>query len=116
MISDIKIGKKTITMAANAATCYRYKQCFKKDLFQVIRKFDENSDQEVETIQELAYVMAMQGAKRAAEISLADYMNWLDEFEAMDILNASADIIGLYIGQTGTSSKAKKKVDQQSGS
>lgn len=110
MTSTIKIGDHEIAMTANAATCYRYKQAFKKDLFQLLKSPDTLS---VDVIQELAYVMYKQANKEADTISIEDYMIWLEQFDPMDIAIASTDIVNIYAGQQATTAKAKKKVNEQ---
>lgn len=111
MTKDIKIGEKLISMTANAATCYRYKMVFKKDLFQL---FKNTEDLAIDSIQELAYIMRGQAAKAVDTMSFDDYMIWLEEFDPLDFARASAQIVDVYASQQGTSSTAKKKVDQQS--
>ena len=59
MTKDIKIGDKLISMTANAATCYRYKMVFKKDLFQL---FKNTEDLAIDSIQELAYIQNLRNA------------------------------------------------------
>lgn len=113
MTSTIKIGDKEIAMTANAATCYRYKQAFKKDLFQQLKN---TQDLSVEVIQELAYVMHKQAAGEANTISTDDYMIWLEDFDPMEIAIASGDIVNIYAGQQATTSAAKKKAPRPSGS
>ena len=41
------------------------------------------------------------------KLSLDNYIEWLEQFEVMDMAIASADIAMLYAGQTKTNSKAK---------
>lgn len=111
MTSIVKIGDHEIAMTANAATCYRYKQIFKKDLFQLFKSPDSLG---VETIQELAYIMMMQEAKALDKANFDNYMTWLEDFDPMDFAGASAEIVNVYAAQQKTSSTAKKKANQQS--
>lgn len=110
MTSTIKIGDKEITMTANAATCYRYKQVFKKDLFQL---FKSTESMAIDAIQELAYIMMKQAAKEVDKMDVDDYMSWLEGFNALDFAHASAPIVNVYANQQATTSKSKKKADEQ---
>lgn len=109
MTSTITIGDKEIAMTANAATCYRYKQIFKKDLFQIFKATDQ---MDISAIQELAYVMMNQAAGTVDKMNFDNYMTWLEEFDALDFAHASSQIVNVYANQQKTSSAAKKKQGQ----
>ena len=113
MTKDIKIGEKLISMTANAATCYRYKMVFKKDLFQLFKSASD--DMGMDVVQELAYVMMMQASKAVDSMSIDNYMTWLEDFDPLDFAHASGQIVNVYAGQQAMTSTAKKKVNQQSG-
>jgi len=120
MYKEIKIGSKTVPMTANAATEYRCKQTFKQTLLKEFLKIApaiesgaelsaEESDVVIDVSSKLGYIMAMQAAK--ADMTMLNeetYLQWLEEFEPLDILNATGDIIKLWIGQKATTSKPKK--------
>lgn len=112
MTSTITIGDREIAMTANAATCYRYKQVFKKDLFQIFKSTEQI---DISAIQELAYIMKNQADGTVDKMNFDDYMIWLEEFDALDFAHSSAQIVNVYANQQATSSKAKKKADPQSG-
>ena len=112
MTSTITIGDRDIAMTANAATCYRYKQVFKKDLFQI---FKTTEQMDISAIQELAYVMMHQAAGTVEKMNFDDYMIWLEEFDALDFAHASAQIVNVYANQQKTTAAAKKKVNEQTG-
>lgn len=113
MTSIVQIGDHEITMTANAATCYRYKQLFKRDLFQLFKSASE--DMGMDVVQELAYVMMMQASKAVDSMSIDNYMTWLEDFDPLDFAHASGQIVNVYAGQQAMTSTAKKKVNQQSG-
>lgn len=70
---------------------------------------------ELETIYKLAYVMnrAAEGAVMRA-LDMEGYLDWLEQFEAMELLSHAMDFIGLYMGNKATTSTPKKKVDPPS--
>jgi len=114
MTKDILIGGKAVRMTANAATAYRYKQVFGKDLMKIFQDIAKSEQADVNTFQELAYVMAKQASGEAGKISIDDYLIWLEAFDPFEIAAASGQIMELYTGQKITTSKPKKKADQQS--
>jgi len=114
MTKDILIGGKAVRMTANAATAYRYKQVFGKDLMKIFQDIAKSEQADVNTFQELAYVMAKQASFEAGTISIDDYLIWLEAFDPFEIAAASGQIMELYTGQKITTSKPKKKADQQS--
>lgn len=114
MQKEIKIGGTTIPMRATAATAIRYRQVFGKDL--IVELAREKAEAEnLEIIQKLAFIMA-----KAAEgadmntLSVRMYIDWLDERDYMDLVDALPDVIGLYMAGKGTLSDAKKKETPQS--
>lgn len=111
MTSTIQIGDHEIAMTANAATCYRYKQLFKRDLFQLFKNAEDLS---IEVVQELAYVMHMQAEKAVDSMNIDNYMTWLEDFNPLDFAGCSAQIVNVYASQQRTTSEAKKKVNPQS--
>lgn len=112
MTSTIQIGDREIAMTANAATCYRYKQVFKKDLFQIFKTAEQ---MDITAIQELAYVMMHQAAGTVDTMNFDNYMTWLEEFDALDFAHASAQIVNVYANQQKTTSSSKKKVNEPTG-
>lgn len=111
MTRDIKVGSVPVKFTGNAATTYRYKQLFKRDL---IKEFMERgSDLDTDMIIELAYVMNLQASGATTETfnstSFEDYLAWLDGFEFLDILGAAPEILGLWADNAQQVAKAKKK-------
>lgn len=109
MRNTVQIGDREFVLESNAATCYRYKQVFKKDLFEIMRSVTDNVS--IEIFQELAYVMYKQGKGEAKTVSLDDFFAWLEGFEPLDFANASEGIINTYMSQKEETSESKKKAD-----
>ena len=63
----------------------------------------------IEKLQKLGYIMA-RSAERADMTRLTedDYMIWLDQFETIDMAQASKEILMLYLGNKLSSSELKK--------
>lgn len=113
MYQDVMIGDVSVPMVATASTVVWYKQIFKRDLLVLFYK-----DGESDFVGELAYVMAMQGAKADMRTCNFDtYIAWMDQFTAIDLFGEKTqnEIIDLFIKQQQTSVAEKKKVDRQNG-
>lgn len=109
MKGTVKIGDKNVDMVANALTPVLYKRVFRKDFLLESQK----KDIDMTIFQELAFVMASQAQIISAkqlmtELSVESYYEWLEGFEAMEIMEAVNDIFALYHSQTKVSSRSKK--------
>lgn len=114
MIKTIKLnGGKELTLTANAATPFRYKQLFGGDLLQLFQeasKAGEDNLEVADTITKLAYIMSKQAEKAdMSQISIDGFFSWLEDFEPMDFAYASGDIVGIYLDNAQPSVEAKKK-------
>ena len=115
MFKELKIGDKTIPMLANGATPLRYKLVFKKDIIAEFQLAENDYSKVTNSMPELAFIMAKQAeaSQGNADLNLLNfdmYMAWMEQFEPMDLVLASDEIIDLYLGNNQTSSEPKKKV------
>lgn len=115
MFKEIKVGDKTIPMLANGATPLRYKLLFRKDIIAEFQLAENDYSKVTDSVPELAFIMAKQAeASQSKEdlnlLNFDKYMTWMEQFEPMDLVFASDDIIDLYMGNNQTSSESKKKV------
>lgn len=105
----IRIGSKDVGMTANAASPYLYKQIFHQDFL----KEAQQPDVDASIFERMGFVMAKQaeGLKLDELLKLNEtaFFEWLMEFEPLEILNATAEISNLYMGQTATSSVPKRR-------
>lgn len=109
MQRDIKIGDQIVPMRATAATAYRYRQVFRSDL--LIELTNKGPDAEkVETFQRLAYIMTASAAGEDMNaLGESGYLDFLDRFETLELVEALPEVVGLYMASKGSESKAKKK-------
>lgn len=115
MYGEIIIGQHTVEMAANAASPILYKNIFHKDFLKEVQE-DEPDPM---LFAEMGFVMAMQAKKSLEEmmkLSQLSYVEWLTQFETMDIVQKTGEIGQMYFEQTHQTSSAKKKEDKQTGS
>lgn len=101
MYKKIEIDGKEIEVVANAATPFRFKQIFHKDLLTILGNEKKAEEEGVETVTQLAFVMAKQAEKAdMSKLNEAEMINWLEDFSPMAFINAAEDIMNAYIDQT----------------
>ena len=114
MYREIKIGEMSIPMLANGATPIRYRMVFGKD---IMSEFNQSQDDVVKassSLSELAFIMAKAAEafnekKAMTTLNQESYVEWLEQFEPLDLVLAAEDIVNLYMGNGETLSEAKKK-------
>ena len=108
MRGTIEFGGKPVELVANGATPVLYKRVFRRDFLNSANKADD-----MDIYVELAFVMAKQAEKPLSELinglKYEDYLEWVQDFEAMDIITKVTDIFALYQGQAVQKKKKKKK-------
>lgn len=114
MRGTVIIGTHSVEMVANALTPVLFKRVFRKDLLLETQK----QDLDLTLFQELGYVMAMQGTEMTAKelsnaVTYDGYLEWLEQYEALDIMSAVNEIFTLYSTQNVSTSKAKKKASKR---
>lgn len=111
MQKTVKIGETDVMMRSSAATAIRYRNTFHEDIMQALTNMDPGKMDAtvIEKLQKLGYIMA-RSAERADMTRLTedDYMIWLDQFETIDMAQASKEILMLYLGNKLSSSELKK--------
>lgn len=112
MRKDVEIGGKTVTLEANAATPYRYRMLFHKDLLTLLSGARADDPRTIDIMAELAFVMAKQAEKAdMSALTEPEYLTWLEGFEPEAFLSEQAvlDILGVYNKNAVATSTAKKK-------
>lgn len=108
MYGTIKIGNKDVEMIANGATPFWFNQIFHEDFFTEASKLGEDGVT-ANVFMRIAFVMAKQASvKDMKKVNEGQFMDWLAEFDPMDLPNALADIVDFYQSQTQGTATAKK--------
>ena len=108
MHKEMKIGAKTVTFLSNGATPLFYKMLFKKDLLKQLN--GEGFEVASDNIPELAFIMAKQADKAdMMKLSMNDYIDWLSNFEPLDLVMSGGEIANVYIADSIPTEEAKKK-------
>lgn len=98
MFKTVTIDGEGMELAANAATPFRYKQVFKSDLFAVLGNEKKAEEEGVEAVTKLAYIMYHQAKKSdMGKLNEDDFIAWLENYSAMAFINASDEIISVYM-------------------
>ena len=109
MFKEVKIGEKMVSLQANGATPLWYKQLFHKDIIALMNGAESDMTKVTDLAPELAYVMAKQAAKEdMTKANTEDFMRWLEQFEALDIVMSAEDILSVYIGTQMADIESKK--------
>lgn len=113
MFKEITVGGKPIPFLSNGVTPLLYKQLFKNDL---LKALNSNGEFEIanEKIPELAFIMAKQGEKGVKtadlmKLNFESYVEWLSQFEPLDLVMVGADIVNVYISDSIQTEEPKKK-------
>lgn len=106
MYGVVKIGDKDIEMVANAATPFRFKAVFHKDLIVIMTGGDTAEISEV--IPEIAFIMAKQAEKADMnKLNIDTFLDWLEQFAPLDVYTASDGIWSVFNGTGETNTDPK---------
>ena len=101
MYKTLTIGGTELELTANAATPFRFRQVFKKDLLQILGNEQRAETEGIEAVTELAFIMAKQAEKAdMGKLNEDEFMKWLEDYGAMDFVNAAEDILNVYMDST----------------
>ena len=105
MFTKIKVDGNEMEFAANAATPFRFKQVFKKDLLAIFADEAKAQTEGIEAVSELAFIMNKQAEKADMNrLTYEEFITWLEGFEPMAFVNASEEIITAYTDSTVSTS------------
>lgn len=101
MFKTITIDGRELELSANAATPFRFKQVFKKDLFAILGNEDKAQNEGVEAVTQLAYIMAKQAEKADMnKLNEDGFIEWLEGFGSMAFVESAEDILNVYMDST----------------
>lgn len=103
MIKTVVVEGKEMEFAANAATPFRFRQIFKKDLLTILGNEKKAEEEGLETIMQLAFVMAKQAEKADMTKQNEDaFIDWLEGFGPMAFVESAEDILNVYMDSTAS--------------
>ena len=105
VFKTLNIDGKEIEFSANAATPFRYRQIFHKDLLSILGNEEKAQNEGVEAVTELAFIMAKQAEKAdMGKLNEEMFFEWLEGFGSMAFVNNAEDILNIYMESTETTS------------
>ena len=105
MYKKITIDGKEVEITANAATPFRYKQVFNKDIFQILGNEERVETEGVEAVTQICYIMNKQAQKADMnKLSYDEFITWLEDFGPMAFIEASEEILSVYMDNEKTTS------------
>lgn len=105
MFKTLNIDGKEVEFSANAATPFRYRQVFHKDLLSILGNEEKAQNEGVEAVTELAFIMAKQAEKAdMGKLNEEVFFEWLEGFGSMAFVNNAEDILNVYMESTETTS------------
>lgn len=111
MLRTIKLGDKDVEMKATASTDIYYRNIFGIDPIREQSAQGFGPADLICMMERMAFVMSMQATRdRAAmgDLSPDSYLDWMDDFDRTDIMNAVPALRALYEGQKAPESVQKK--------
>lgn len=105
MFKTLNIDGREVEFSANAATPFRYRQIFHKDLLSILGNEEKAQNEGVEAVTELAFIMAKQAEKAdMGKLNEEMFFEWLEGFGSMAFVNNAEDILNIYMESTETTS------------
>ena len=118
MYNIVKIGEKDVPMLSMASVDVYYRQIFHEDAIKLQSSKDFTEGDLIVFVQRMGFVMAkfaeLKDRKEMAKLNEDAFLDWLDQFDRVEYLNALADIRLTYEGQQLAAADAKKNSDQPS--
>lgn len=112
MYNEIRIGEKVVPMLSMASTDLYYRNIFHEDAIKLQTSSQDEGDI-INFVMRMGFVMAkfaeLKDRKEMNKLNEDAFLDWLDQFERTDYLNALIDIRLTYEGQSVTHSDSKKK-------
>jgi len=117
MYREINVGEKSIPMLANGATPIRYRMTFGRDIISEFDLAKDDTGRATTSISELAFIMAKAAEsqnehKPMTTLNNESFIEWLEQFEPLDLTLAADEIVDLYLGNEQTLSEVKKKAGE----
>ena len=115
MYNVIKIGDRDVPMLSIASVDIYYRNIFHEDAIKLQTREQDEGDL-INFVLRMGFVMAkfaeLKDRKEMSKLNEDAFLEWLDQFERSDILNALVDVRLTYEGQSVTHSDAKKKDEE----
>lgn len=119
MYNEVKIGTKIVPMLSMASVDVYYRNIFHEDPIKLQATANPDAGDMINFVQRMGFVMAkfaaLKDRKQMLSLTENDYLEWLDGFERMELMEALGDVQNTYNGQMVTTSEAKKNTEEPIG-
>ena len=116
MYNIVKIGDKQIPMQSMASVDVYFRNIFHADPYQLQTEGADKPGAMVDFHIKMAFVMAkfaeLHDRKKMSQLNEDSFIEWLEQFDRMDLLNALESVMLTYNGQQITTSEAKKNNEE----
>lgn len=103
MYRVVTIGDKEVPMLALASVDVYYKRLFREDPLSTMTRKEAEDGDKTRIAFGMGFIMAKyaeaQDRKKMMSLTNDEYLDWLDQFDYGDFLEAVPDILSLYYGQ-----------------
>lgn len=100
MYKEVVIGTKIVPMLTNALTPKRAYEFFHEDFLCYLGQ-ELQQGQILDLAEKLGFIMAKRAENAdMTKVQESDFDIWLEGFELGDLMEASADIVGLFVSTT----------------
>lgn len=117
MFNNVKIGDKTVPMLSMASVDVFYRNIFHEDPMK-LQMETEDAGALINFHTRMAFIMAKYAEchdrREMAKLNEDSFLDWLDQFDRMDLMAALEDVMKTYNGQALTASEAKKNTEEPS--
>lgn len=118
MFQIIKIGEHDVPMMAMASVDVYYRNIFHEDPIK-LQVSDMDEGDMINFVMRMGFVMAkfaeLKDRKELNKLNEDNFIDWLDQFDRSEYLNALGDIRKTYEGQAVTASDEKKTDEEPPG-
>lgn len=115
MFNIVKIGGTDVPMLSMASVDVYYRNVFHEDPLK-LQAEEQSPSEAVAFYQRMGFIMAkfaeLKTREGMRELREDDYIDWLDTFDRLELMNALIDIQKTYDGQTVTNAEAKKNKNE----
>ena len=109
----IKIGEKEVPMMVMSSLAIYHKRVFGHDLNKVTFEKEYTQGDRITLYCEIAFIAAkfaeLKDRKKMLKLNEDAYLDWLEQFEYADLVDALDEVQNLYLGQLASSSQEKKE-------
>ena len=100
MYEKVQIGDKTVEMLSNAASPVFFRQVFHEDFLAKTAEMNSSGAIDTDTFSKMFFIIVKQAEKAdLMKLNFNSYIEWISQFELVDLINVLPDIATFVFGQ-----------------